>query len=169
MNTTTMKTIKTILLIFVISCSSMLMATNPVYQTSSASYKSIGAGGGAAAGVGGASMRSGAAVSAPGAAMGVSIPTVSFHSTSAMTRSGSNLINTDSYTVVGANNLPNNSGSGFGGRRNAADEEDTPPADDPPGPNENPIGDAILPMLLLAAGYALWQWRRKKAAESGYR
>ena len=44
------------------------------------------------------------------------------------------------------------------------DEEDTPPAD-PPGPYQNPIGDAVLPLLLLAAGYAIYL-RRKNSVQT---
>ena len=47
------------------------------------------------------------------------------------------------------------------GPKKGAAEGDTPPAD-PNGPMEDPLGDAVLPLLLLAAGYAICAWRRSK-------
>lgn len=47
--------------------------------------------------------------------------------------------------------------------RRAADGGDTPPSD-PHGPNEDPIGDAALPLMLLALVYGVWcmVYRRKR-------
>ena len=50
-------------------------------------------------------------------------------------------------------------------RRGASDEDegDTPPSD-PQGPNENPIGDAVWPLLALASVYALLRvYKRKRS------
>ena len=49
----------------------------------------------------------------------------------------------------------------FTGPRRAADEGDTPPAD-PEGPMENPIGDGVWAMLLMAAGYLIYRVRTRK-------
>ena len=43
------------------------------------------------------------------------------------------------------------------------DEVDTPPVD-PNGPMEDPIGDAVLPLLLLAAGYVVFVARKRRAS-----
>lgn len=57
-------------------------------------------------------------------------------------------------------NSPYNSTISSRGPKKAAEEGDTPPAD-PNGPMENPLGDAILPLLLLAAGYVFFIARRR--------
>ena len=51
----------------------------------------------------------------------------------------------------------------FTGPHRAPDggDGDTPPAD-PQGPNENPIGDGVWAMLLMAAGYLLYRVRTRK-------
>lgn len=159
-----MKTIKYILLIFVLSCSTMLMATGtPVYQTSSAAYKSIGAGSSGAGGASvGGSMRgySGTAVCPVSAA-----PTVTFHSTSSMQHSGSNL---PSAAITGTNTTYNQSGFSPVGQKRVLEEEDE--KEKPEGwedPFDDPLTDAVPCLLLLAVGYTLWLWRRKKAAAKG--
>lgn len=55
------------------------------------------------------------------------------------------------------------SGSGPNRAKRGADEGDTPPPD-PHGPNEDPIGDAVLPLALLALAYMLARaFHRKRA------
>ena len=51
----------------------------------------------------------------------------------------------------------------FTGPRRAADgdDDDTPPAD-PEGPMENPIGDGVWAMLLMAAGYLIYRVRTRR-------
>ncbi|MBQ7531796.1 MAG: hypothetical protein IJT12_08830 [Paludibacteraceae bacterium] len=50
------------------------------------------------------------------------------------------------------------------GPRRAPEEGDTPPSNDPQGPQENPIGDGVWVMMLLAAGYGVYMaYRRRKA------
>ena len=79
-------------------------------------------------------------------------PSVQMHSTSTMMSSGSELPQaavTGTYTTY-------SSGSSYSprGPQRAADDGDTPPTDNPPGPNQFPIGDTPwLFMLLLVAGY----------------
>lgn len=90
-------------------------------------------------------------------------PQLQMQSTSIMAGSGSHLPQaaiegvTTTYTP-GASNVPS------GPRRAAAEEEGDTPPQDPPGPNEDPIGDAILPLALLAAAYVLFLARKKSAA-----
>ena len=80
-------------------------------------------------------------------------PTVQMHSTSAMMGSGSELPQaavTGTYTTY-------SSGPSYAprGPQRGADNGDGAP-EDPPGPNEYPLGDTPwLLMLLLALGYAL--------------
>lgn len=88
-------------------------------------------------------------------------PQLQMQSTSIMAGSGSHLPQaaiegvTTTYTP-GASNIPS------GPHRGKADD-DTPPSD-PNGPMEDPIGDAILPLALLAAAYVLFLARKKHAA-----
>lgn len=88
-------------------------------------------------------------------------PQMQMQSTSIMMGSGSHLPQaaiegvTTTYTPS-ASNVPS-------GPHRAKEEDDTPPQD-PPGPNEDPIGDAILPLALLAAAYLLFLARKKRTA-----
>lgn len=86
-------------------------------------------------------------------------PVAQMHSTSAMVGSGSALPSAASTGYVSADdNLPNSSPRG---PRRARDEgeDDTPPAN-PPGPNENPLTDAVPCLLILAIGYAIYLRRK---------
>ena len=86
-------------------------------------------------------------------------PVAQMHSTSAMVGSGSALPSAASTGYVSADdNLPSYSPSG---PRRARDEDegDTPPAN-PPGPNENPLTDAVPCLLLLAAAYGIYLRRK---------
>ena len=51
------------------------------------------------------------------------------------------------------------------GPKKAKEDDDTPPAD-PDGPMEDPIGDAVLPLLLLAAGYVVFVARKRRALKN---
>ena len=94
-------------------------------------------------------------------------PNACMHSTSTMLGSGSSLPQaaiSGTYTTYDSYE----SGSLSRGPKKAAakedeDEEDTPPAD-PNGPNEPPLGDALLPLLLLAAGYVVLVARKRRAS-----
>jgi hypothetical protein len=91
-------------------------------------------------------------------------PYAQMRSTSAMKGISSNL---PQAAVSGAyTTYDSDSPSLLSGPKKAAakedDEEDTPPAD-PPGPNQTPIGDAVLPLLLLAAGYVFFIARKRRA------
>ena len=91
-------------------------------------------------------------------------PTVQMHSTSAMMSSGSELPQaavTGTYTTY----TSGPSYSPRGPQRGASGEDvgdgNTPP-DDPPGPNEYPLGDTPwLLMLLLAGGYAIYVGKKQ--------
>ena len=100
------------------------------------------------------------------------LPEAQMQSTSAMVGSGSTLpqaATTGAYvtgSTVGSYS-PARMQSGRPGsiRRGTSDEDggDTPPSD-PQGPNENPIGDAVWPLLALAAAYAVLRvYRRKRS------
>lgn len=88
-------------------------------------------------------------------------PQLQMQSTSIMAGSGSHLPQaaiegvTTTYTP-GASNVPS-------GPHRAKEEGDDAPSDHN-GPMEDPIGDAILPLALLAAAYVLFLARKKHAA-----
>lgn len=79
-------------------------------------------------------------------------------------QSGSNLpmaaVTGTTTTYDGRNNI--------NGPRRAADgdDDDTPP-EDPHGPNEDPIGDAMWPMMMLALAYAIYKVSRMRRREEG--
>lgn len=87
-------------------------------------------------------------------------PTVQMHSTSAMMGSGSELPQaavTGTYTTY-------SSGPSYAprGPQRGADDGDEAPEEDPPGPNEYPLGDTPwLLMLLLAGGYAIYVGKKQ--------
>ena len=94
-------------------------------------------------------------------------PYAQMRSTSAMKGISSSL---PQAAVSGAYTTYDNSPSpSLSGPKKAAakedDEEDTPPAD-PPGPYQNPVGDAVLPLLLLAAGYGFFIARKRRALKN---
>ena len=92
-------------------------------------------------------------------------PAPQMHSTSTMVGSGSTLPNAASSGFISADdNLNSSSFNTPSGPRRAKEEgDDTPP--DPNGPNENPLGDAILPMMLLAVVYGIYL-RRKNVLQT---
>ena len=73
------------------------------------------------------------------------------------------------YTTYDSNNPYSSTAPLHGPKKAAAkedeDEGDTPPAD-PNGPMEDPLGDALLPFLLLAAGYGFFIARRRSLKKS---
>lgn len=157
-NSTTMKTIKSILLIFVLSCSTMLMATEyKLHQTSSSTYKSVSSSG----------LRPIYAerpLWEPSVHMPygkrVTTPVVSFQSTSAVYQSTTSLPSAAVSGVVLVDDMIDKAGSPRGPRRliEEGDENEIP---------ENwadpmPIGDMpVWMVLLLAFGYAALLTLRK--------
>lgn len=95
-------------------------------------------------------------------------PNTQMQSTSVMAGTGSTLPQAAQSGAVVTGNTPGtySPASGRPGHiRRAADpdDDDTPPAD-PQGPNEDPIGDAMWPLLMLAAAYALLRvYKRKRS------
>jgi hypothetical protein len=88
-------------------------------------------------------------------------PAPQMHSTSTMVGSGSTLPNAASSGFISADDNLNSSNINTPrGPRRAKEEGDEPPTN-PNGPMENPLGDAILPLLLLAAGYVFFIARRR--------
>ena len=160
-----MKAMKQLLIVIALmSCNTLLMATQyQLYQTSPATYHSIGSGGSSSAGVGYTSVGNTKATKAAynhtsGNVCPTAIgTTVNFHSTSAMTSSGSSLPSAATTGVISADdNLPNSSPRGP--RRAKGEGDDAPP--DPNGPMEDPLTDAVPCLLLLAIGYAIYLGRK---------
>lgn len=150
-----------LIVIALLSCNTMLMATEyQLHQTSKATYKSIGSGGASGVGSNYAGVSSGKYSSAAGGVYPTSVsPMVNFHSTSAMLGSGSALPNAAVSGFISADdNLP---GSSPRGPRRVIDDEDE--TDKPEGwrdPMEDPLTDAVPCLLLLAIGYAIYLGRK---------
>ena len=96
-------------------------------------------------------------------------PEAQMHSTSGMVYSGSTLpqaATTGAYvtgSAVGTYSPANASGPNRAKRGADGEEDDTPPSD-PQGPNEDPIGDAAIPLMLLCLAYAIYKVRRRMHA-----
>ena len=92
-------------------------------------------------------------------------PSSDFRSTSTMVGTGSALPQAAQTGAYVTGNTPGSySAYTPGGRiRKGAsgDDDDEPPAD-PHGPNEDPIGDAVLPLMLLAGAYLIMRVARKR-------
>lgn len=132
-----------------------MATTNQLYQTSSASYKSVGSGG---VGVANESFRgTTTAMKTAGTATPVGAPTTGFRSTSTMSASGTSLPNAAATGVVITSGETDSTDAPAGPRRV---RPDTPPED----PFQDPLGDVLLPLLLLVAGYGLFVARKRKAA-----
>lgn len=151
-----MKTMKYILLVICVACASTMKAVDyKLHQTSSTTFKSTSTSGYSSAGTSGGT-RSLSAPAQGGGAM-VSVPAVSFRSTSAMPSTGSSL----SQAVTMVVDEPETTVTSGPKRARPEDWED---------PYEDPIGDAVLPLLLLAAGYAIYLRRKNsvRIPESGH-
>ena len=148
---------KYILLVICVACTSTMMAVDyKLHQTSS--FKSTSS----------TRFYNGSSVGSAIAHTKVaSVPTASFQSTSAMSGTGSALPQaavSGAYTTYDSNSSYGTTTTPRGPRK-AAEEGDTPPAD-PNGPYENPLGDAVLPLLLLAAGYGFFIARKRRALKN---
>ena len=153
-----MKTMKHILLILCVTFASAAMANGDVlYQTSSTTFKSVSTSGSSSAGgVGGSASSRSSMGGFGGGAVATTVPSVSFRSTSTMPSVGSTLLNDESTEFI-----PMDEGENMAPRGPQRVTPDTPPAD----PYEPPIGDAVLPLLLLAAGYSIYL-RRKNSVRT---
>lgn len=163
-----MKTIKSILLIFVLSCSTMLMATEyKLHQTSSATFKSVSTGGVEHLHFN-PSWYNRTNNNHHGA-IRTTNPISEFTSTSAMNASGSGLPSAAVNGVTIANDLISST-KPRGPRRviDEDDEKDKPENWDDP--NKTPLGDIPwLGMALLALGYAISQRRKNSLASHSSR
>ncbi len=95
-------------------------------------------------------------------------PVIEMRSTSAMAYSGSTLPQAAATGVKMASVADVESSTSTrpyhpGRIRRAADDEDddTPPTD-PHGPNEDPLGDVLWPLMLMALAYVVYLKSRKK-------
>lgn len=90
--------------------------------------------------------------------VGATAPSASFQSTSAMQGTGSAY---SSNPTIGANGTATYEGASYAPAHtgNGARKIVNPPDDE-----ENPIGDAALPLILLALAYAIYKVYRKKTA-----
>ncbi len=87
------------------------------------------------------------------------LPDNEMRSTSVLPTSGSTL---PQAAVEGTTTTYDQGGTGKHGHiRRGTGEGDTPPSD-PPGPMEDPIGDAGWPLMLLACAYLIIRVRRAK-------
>ena len=92
------------------------------------------------------------------------LPDNEMRSTSVLPTSGSTL---PQAAVEGPTTTYDQGGTGKHGHiRRGTGEGDTPPSD-PHGPMEDPIGDAMLPLALLACAYALLRVYRRKRVNGG--
>ena len=87
-------------------------------------------------------------------------PEVCMHSTSAMQLSGSSL---PQAAVTGVSTTYDQSAAMSGPRRVIADDDEEEKPEGWDDPFYDPLGDALLPLLLLAAGYAICAWRKNKS------
>lgn len=90
-----------------------------------------------------------------------SVPNATFHSTSAMSLSGSTLPSAAMELTIGEE-MPNAGSSTPRGPQRVSPNQ--PPED----PMDNPLGDAVLPLLLLAAGYVFFIARRRALKKTNW-
>ena len=128
------------------------------HQTSSATMTTISSGGGGYGDSYGGNMRHYAGSHACPASM--TTPMVNFHSTSVMTSSGSSLPSAATTGFISADdNLSDNTSgnTNFTPKGPKRVNWDEPPKD----PFDDPLGDAVPCLLLLAAAYALRVARKR--------
>lgn len=155
-----MKTIKYLLLVFLLGSSTILMATDfTLHQTSSATLTTISSGGGGSGDSYGGNMRHYAGSHACPASM--TTPMVNFHSTSVMTSSGSSLPSAATTGFISADdNLSDNTSGNTNftpqGPQRVGGWGDNNPGD----PDAIPLSDAVPCLLILAIGYAIYLGRK---------
>ena len=91
------------------------------------------------------------------AQMYAQLPEAEMHSTSAMVGSGSNLPSAAVQGVTTVSEQPNSARTVYGPRKD-------PRPGDWSDPYKDPIGDALLPLALLACAYLLIRATRRKRA-----
>lgn len=153
-----MKTMKYILLIICVACASTMLAVDyKLHQTSSATFKSTSTSGYSGAGIGEGKTRFVSTYVQKGGCATAVASTPSFRSTSAMPTIGSSL----SSAVTMVVDEPETTVTPGPKRNRPGDNKD---------PYLDPIGDAVLPLLLLAAGYAIYLRRKNsvRTSDSGH-
>lgn len=152
-----MKTIKYLLLVFLLGSSTILMATDfTLHQTSSATLTTISSGGGGSGNSYGGNMRHYAGSHACPASM--TTPMVNFHSTSVMTSSGSSL---PSAATTGFISADDNLSDNTSGNTNFTPQGPQRVEGFPQIPFPQPVGDIPWVMVaLLAIGYAIYLGRK---------
>lgn len=93
----------------------------------------------------------------------VQMPTMNMRSTSSMVYSGSSLPQAAATGVVlTTDQAPSQAPRNVPIRKAVVDGDDTP--EKPQGPNEDPLGDVVWPLMLLAMGYVGVRvvWRKKQ-------
>ena len=150
-----MKTMKYILLIICVVCASTMMAVDYRLHQSS-SFKSTSS----------TQFYSGSGVGVTLASTKVAtVPTVEFHSTSAMPSTSSSLSQAAVSGVITTDESDHSTITGprrIGGGNSGGGDGPTNPDD----PWKTPIGDAVLPLLLLAAGYVFFIARKRRALKN---
>lgn len=149
-----MKTIKYLLLVFLLGSSTILMATDfTLHHTSSATMTTISSGGGGSGDSYGGSMRHYAGSHACPASM--TTPMVNFHSTSVMTSSGSSLPSAATTGFISADdNLSDNTSDNT--NFTPQGPQRVSPLQPPKDPFQDPLTDAVPCLLILAIGYAIY-------------
>ena len=161
-----MKTIKYLLLVFLLGSSTILMATDfTLHQTSSATMTTISSGGGGYGDSYGGSIHHYAGSHACPASM--TTPMVNFHSTSTMTSSGSSLPSAATTGFISADdNLSDNTSS----NTNFTPQGPQRVGGFPQIPFPEPVGDIPWVMVaLLAIGYAIYLGRKTSVPNSDSR
>ena len=151
----TMKTTKHILLILLLSCSTIMMATEfQLYETTSATFNSATS----RHEVGGGTGYTHRYVGSNVCPVSTVTPMVDFHSTSAMTSSGSSLPSAATTGFISADENLNSNNTDFTpkGPQRVGGWGDNNAGD----PGAVPLGDAVPCLLLLALGYALYVRRK---------
>lgn len=153
-----MKTTKHILLILLLSCSTIMMATEfQLYETSSATFNSATS----RHEVGGGTEYTHRYVGSNVCPASTVTPMVNFHSTSVMTSSGSSLPSAANTGFISADdNLSDNTSGNTNftpqGPQRVGGWGDNNPGD----PDAIPLSDAVPCLLLLAIGYAIYLGRK---------
>ena len=149
-----MKTTKHILLILLLSCSTIMMATEfQLYETSSATFNSATSRHEVGGGTGYTHRYVGSNV-CPASTI---TPMVNFHSTSAMTSSGSSLPSAATTGFISADENLNSNNTDFTPKGPQRVGPDGGFGD----PGAQPLTDAVPCLLLLAAAYALRVARKR--------
>lgn len=153
-----MKTTKHILLILLLSCSTIMMATEfQLYETSSATFNSATS----RHEVGGGTEYTHRYVGSNVCPASTVTPMVNFHSTSTMTSSGSSLPSAATTGFISADdNLSDNTSGNTNFTPQGPQRVGPDGGFGDPGADNQPLSDAVPCLLLLAIGYAIYLGRK---------